>query len=248
MTPLVSLEGVCVRFDGATVLKDVNAEIAQSKITALVGLNGSGKTTMLRAILREIPSEGRIRFHCHHDHRVPQPQLVGYVPQRLRLESNFPLTVRDLLGGALSRRPLFLGISRALEAHLGQMLDRVGAPRVLLDRPMDRISGGEQQRVLLALALEPNPELLLLDEPAAGIDFKDQVGFYELIQRINAEKGVTVLLASHDTSMVAKQAHHVLCLKDGHVQCQGPPESTLTPETLAQIFGPQSTLFRHHHH
>ena len=83
---------------------------------------------------------------------------------------------------------------------------------------------------------------------AAGIDFKDQVGFYELIQRINAEKGVTVLLASHDTSMVAKQAHHVLCLKDGHVQCQGPPESTLTPETLAQIFGPQSTLFRHHHH
>jgi zinc transport system ATP-binding protein len=248
MIPLVSLESVGVRLDGVSVLNDVNAAIAKGKITALVGLNGSGKTTLLRAILREIPSEGRIRFHCGHDHRLPQPQHVGYVPQRLRLEANFPLTVRDLLAGALSRRPLFLGISRALEKNLGQMLDRVGAPRVLLDRPMDKISGGEQQRVLLALALEPNPELLLLDEPAAGIDFKDQVGFYDLIQRINTDKGVTILLASHDTSMVAKQAHHVLCLKDGHIECQGPPESTLTPETLAQIFGPQNAFFRHHHH
>jgi zinc transport system ATP-binding protein len=248
MTPLVSLQGVSVTLDGTSVLKNVDAEIALGKITALVGLNGSGKTTLLRAILREIPSEGRIRFHCGHDHRLPQPQHVGYVPQRLRLEASFPLTVRDLLAAALSKRPLFLGVSRALETRLGQMLDRVGAPHILLDRPMDKISGGEQQRVLLALALEPNPELLLLDEPAAGIDFNDQVGFYDLIQRINTDKAVTILLASHDTSMVAKQAHNVLCLKDGRIACQGPPESTLTPETLIQIFGPQSTLYSHHHH
>jgi zinc transport system ATP-binding protein len=248
MTPLVSLEHVSVTLDGNPVLKDVDAAIGQGQITALVGLNGAGKTTLLRAILREIPSQGRIRFHCCHDHRMPQPQHVGYVPQRLRLETNFPLTVRDLLAGALSRRPWFLGVSRALETRLGQMLDRVGAPRVLLDRPMDKISGGEQQRVLLALALEPNPELLLLDEPAAGIDFNDQVGFYDLIQRINAEKKVTIVLASHDTEMVKMQAHHVLCLKDGRIACQGPPESTLTPEIRAQIFGPQSMLYSHHHH
>jgi len=247
MTPLVALENVRVSIDGTDILKDVNAAIAKGKITALVGLNGSGKTTLLRAILREIPSQGRIVYHCGHDHSHPQPQHVGYVPQRLRLETNFPLTVRDLLAGALSRRPVFLGVSKALETHLRTMLDRVGAPHILLDRPMDRISGGEQQRVLLALALEPNPELLLLDEPAAGIDFKDQEGFYHLIQRINAEQHVTILLASHDTSMVAKQAHHVLCLKDGRVDCQGPPETTLTPETLAQIFGSQSGFFRHSH-
>ncbi|MEI7687883.1 MAG: metal ABC transporter ATP-binding protein [Planctomycetota bacterium] len=247
MTPLVALENVRVSIDGADILKDVNAAIAKGKITALVGLNGSGKTTLLRAILREIPSQGRIVYHCGHDHSHPQPQHVGYVPQRLRLETNFPLTVRDLLAGALSRRPVFLGVSKALEKHLRTMLDRVGAPHILLDRPMDRISGGEQQRVLLSLALEPNPELLLLDEPAAGIDFKDQEGFYHLIQRINAEQHVTILLASHDTSMVAKQAHHVLCLKDGRVDCQGPPETTLTPETLAQIFGSQSGFFRHSH-
>lgn len=246
--PLVTLTGVGVAIDGHPILTDVDAAIAARKITALIGLNGSGKTTLLRAILREIPSAGQIRFHCGHDHRVPQPNQVGYVPQRLRLEANFPLTVRDLLAAALSRRPIFLGISRSLEDRMARMLDRVAAPRALLDRPMDRISGGEQQRVLLSLALEPNPELLLLDEPAAGIDFKDQEGFYHLIQRINAEQGVTVLMASHDTSMVAKQAHHVLCLKDGRIGCQGPPETTLTPETLAQIFGTQSAMFHHHHH
>lgn len=247
MTPLVSLENVRVAFDGTTILNDVNAVVEKGKITALIGLNGSGKTTLLRSILREIPSEGRIRFHCSHDHRLPQPQHVGYVPQRLRLETNFPLTVRDLIAGALSRRPIFLGISKAIERQLHGMLERVGAPAAILDRPMDRISGGEQQRVLLALALEPNPELLLLDEPAAGIDFKDQEGFYHLIQRINAEQHVTILLASHDTTMVAKQAHHVLCLKDGRIECQGPPETTLTPETLRQIFGSQTAFFHHHH-
>lgn len=245
--PLVTLDRVGVTIDGHAILKDVAATIAAHKITALIGLNGSGKTTLLRAILREIPSTGQIRFHCGHDHRLPQPNHVGYVPQRLRIEGNFPLTVRDLLAAALSRRPIFLGVSRALEQRMTRMLDRVGAPHALLDRPMDRISGGEQQRVLLSLALEPNPELLLLDEPAAGIDFKDQEGFYHLIQRINAEQGVTVLLASHDTTMVAKQAHHVLCLKDGRIECQGPPETTMTPETLAQIFGSQSAMFHHHH-
>lgn len=247
MTPLVSLDNVRVSIDGIDILKNISAAIEKGKITALVGLNGSGKTTLLRSILREIPSEGKIVFHCSHDHRKPQPQHVGYVPQRLRLEANFPLTVRDLLAGALSRRPVFLGVSRSLEARMRGMLDRVGAPLALLDRPMERISGGEQQRVLLSLALEPNPELLLLDEPAAGIDFKDQEAFYDVIQRINTDQNVTILLASHDTSMVAKQAHHVLCLKDGRIECQGPPETTLTPQTLSEIFGSQTAFVRHQH-
>lgn len=247
MTPLVSLENVSVAFDGTSILKNVSADIGAGQITALVGLNGSGKTTLLRTILREIPCQGKIVFHCRHDHRTPQPKHVGYVPQRLRLEANFPLTVRDLLAASLNRRPIMLGIGRATEERLARMLDRVGAPRFLLDRPMSKISGGEQQRVLLGLALEPNPELLLLDEPAAGIDFKDQEGFYHLIQRINSEQNVTVLMASHDTSLVAKQAHHVLCLKDGRIECQGPPETTLTREILEQIFGSQTAFVRHRH-
>ena len=247
MNPLVTLQNVSVVLGQTRILHDVCAHIGQGKITALIGLNGSGKTTLLRAILKEIPFEGTIRFHCGHDHRHPQPRYVGYVPQRLRLEGSFPITVRDLLAVSLSRRPLFFGIARVLEERMRKMMARVGAPASLLDHPMDKISGGEQQRVLLALALEPNPELLLLDEPAAGIDFKDQEGFYQLIERINTEQGVTVLLVSHDMSMVPLHAHHVVCLKDGHIQCEGAPSEIINPETLKRIFGAESMVYHHHH-
>src|SRR5262249_51982982 len=120
--------------------------------------------------------------------------------------------------------------------------------QVLLERPVDKISGGELQRVLLALALHPDPELLLLDEPAAGIDFSDQEKFYDLISRLNHERGVTILLVSHDTSMVSKHAHPVLCLKDGRIQCQGSPHDTLTPEVLRQTFGMEVGIYHHHAH
>src|SRR5947209_13478199 len=131
-------------------------------------MNGSGKTTLLRALLKEVPYSGRIVFHCGHDHRRPSPQHVGYVPQKLRIEANLPLTVRDLLALALQRRPLFLGISRRVERIMHGLMERVSAPLALLDRPVEKISGGELQRVLLGLAMQPEPELLLLDEPAAG--------------------------------------------------------------------------------
>jgi ABC-type Mn2+/Zn2+ transport system ATPase subunit len=120
-------------------------------------------------------------------------------------------------------------------------------PARILDHPVEKLSGGEMQRVLLALALDPKPELLLLDEPAAGIDFKDQDSFYELLSKLNAETGVTILLVSHDQTMVSKHAHHVLCLNDGRIQCEGPPQA-ITPEVLAATFGLDIGIFSHHHH
>jgi ABC-type Mn2+/Zn2+ transport system ATPase subunit len=246
MSALVSLHNVGVTLDGAPILRGVSGELERGKIVALIGLNGSGKTTLLRAILHEVPSTGTIRFHCGHDHRQPTPQHVGYVPQKLRLEASLPLTVRDLFAVSLQRRPLFLGVRRALEAEFQAMLAQVGAPAELLERPMDKISGGEQQRVLLALALRPNPELLLLDEPASGIDFKDQESFYHLIARINRERGVTILLVSHDLSVVPKHADHVLCMKDGRIECQGLPQEL--PGMLERVFGSEKALYAHHHH
>jgi zinc transport system ATP-binding protein len=247
MKPLVTMRDVSVVLEGTPILRDISADVERGKITALLGLNGSGKTTLLRTILKELPYSGAIRFHCGHNHEHPQPDHVGYVPQRLRLETNFPCTVRDLLAVALTHRPVFLGVTAALETRLRELLARVGAPVHLLDRPMDRISGGEQQRVLLGLALDPNPELLLLDEPAAGIDFKDQESFYDLIRRINAERGVTVVLVSHDTSVVYQHAHHVLCLRDGRIAHQGPPAVVMTRETLEEVFGAGSMVFHHNH-
>jgi zinc transport system ATP-binding protein len=244
--PLVTFRDLRVELGGRVILHGVNAEIARGKVTALIGLNGSGKTTLLRALVREYPYRGEIRFHCGHDHSQPTPEHVGYVPQRLTLDSRLPLTVRDFLALALSRRPLFLGIPRALSERITALLTRVEMEKHI-DQLVDKLSGGQLQRVLLALALEPRPELLLLDEPAAGIDFAAQQKFYDRIADLNRASGVTVLLVSHELTMVSRHADHVLCLRDGKIQCQGPPQEILSPHNLAQTFGGDMQLFLHHH-
>ncbi|MDB5309533.1 MAG: znuC [Gemmataceae bacterium] len=244
--PLVTIRDLRVELGGHPVLNGVNADLARGKVTALIGLNGSGKTTLLRALVHEYSYRGQIRFHCGHDHSKPTPEHIGYVPQKLTLDARLPLTVKDLLALALSHRPLFLGISRRMVETIRQLLERVDMAHAM-DRPVEGLSGGQLQRVLLALALQPQPELLLLDEPAAGIDFRDQQKFYDLIANLNRTSGVTVLLVSHELSMVSRHSDHVLCLTDGKIQCQGPPKEILTPVNLARTFGADMQQFLHHH-
>jgi zinc transport system ATP-binding protein len=245
-TPLVTIKDLRVEMGGNEILHGLSAQLPSHEIAALVGLNGSGKTTLLRALLKEIPYSGAIHFHCGHDHSEPNPHHVGYVPQKLRLESNMPMSVRDLLGAAMQRRPIFFGLGGKVKRQMSAMLGEVGASEALLDRPVEKISGGELQRVLLALAMQPEPELLLLDEPAAGIDVKGQEQFYDLIGRLNRERGTTILLVSHDINMVSKHAHQVMCMKDGIIHCQAPPRE-ITREIVQQIFGTQHGMFVHEH-
>lgn len=244
--PLLSLADVWVDRGGTPILRGVTADIARGGVTALIGLNGSGKSTLLRALVGEFPVRGKVIYRCGHDHSRPRPEYVGYVPQRLTIDPRLPITVRDLLGLALNRRPIFFGLGRAISPRLQALLAKVGVAD-LLDVPVDGLSGGQLQRVLLALALDPEPELLLLDEPAAGIDFKTQQGFYELIADLNRTTGVTVLLVSHDLSVVSRFAGQVLCLRDGVIQCQGPPQRILTSDVLADTFGPEMRVFAHGH-
>lgn len=235
--PLVSIRDLRVSRGGRIVLSDLNCDISRGKITAIVGLNGCGKSTLLRTLVGEFSHTGLVRFSCGEDHSRPRPDHVGYVPQRLAIEAAFPITVRDLFGLALQRRPVFFGVSRAVIRRMLPSLKRVGLSESILDRPMEGLSGGELQRVLLALALEPQPELLLLDEPASGIDFKDRQSFYDLISRLNHETGVSVVLVSHDLAMMASFAHEVVCLRGGRVICQGPPGEVLSRERIAELFG-----------
>lgn len=243
--PLVAIRNLYVQLGGHPILTNVTADIARGQVTGLIGLNGSGKTTLLRAVVGEYQYRGEIKFRCGHDHSRPNPEHVGYVPQRLTLDARLPLTVRDLFALALSRRPLFLGVPRWVTKRATELLDRVGLADIL-DTPVDGLSGGQLQRVLLALALEPSPELLLLDEPAAGIDFKDQKKFYDLITQFNRETGLTVLLVSHDLTMIHAHTDHVLCLKDGMIKCQGPPDEILTPMNMSLTFGAEMMLLPHH--
>ncbi|MFM7151706.1 MAG: metal ABC transporter ATP-binding protein [Gemmataceae bacterium] len=244
---LVKLRGLTVNLGGNPILRGMDANFERGQVTALIGLNGAGKTTLLRAILKEVPYTGDILFFCEHDHTKAFPRHIGYVPQKLRIEGNLPLTVFDLFGLSLRRRPIFLGIGRRLRGKVEQMLRSVGVEK-LIDRQVDRLSGGELQRVLLALALEPRPELLLLDEPAAGIDFHMQEGFYQLIGELNQTMNITVILVSHDLSMVTKVARHVLCLKDGRIECEGSPQQILGSDFLRRTFGLESGLYVHQPH
>jgi len=243
---LVTIRDLCVELGGNRILKNLNAELMHGQITAIIGMNGAGKSTLLRALVKEVPYTGTIAFHCGHDHRQPSPEHVGYVPQKLRIEANLPLTVYDLFGMALQRRPLFLGVSRKVRERMEELLSRVGG-LPLLHKPVEKLSGGELQRVLLALALGPEPELLLLDEPAAGIDFTNQEEFYDLIGNLNKKTGVTVLLVSHDLSAVSRLVHHVLCLRDGCITCQGTPHEIVTDEMLAATFGANKAVYAHRH-
>lgn len=236
-TPLITLKGLSVRRGALEVIRDLDATLSREKITSLIGLNGAGKSTLLRAIVKEIPSQGTIKFHCGHSHIGTDPTHVGYVPQRLRPEGGLPITVRDFLALGMQVKPVFLGLTPGMEKKFTLMLQTVGlAPRIL-SRMVDKLSGGELQRVLLALALEPCPELLLLDEPAAGIDFQDQEKFYQLIRRINQQTKVTILLVSHDLELVNSYADEVWCLHEGKVRRQGPPAELLGREHLHELFG-----------
>jgi len=234
--PLVSFRDLRVSRGRVEVLRGLTADVQRGTVTALVGLNGCGKSTLLRTLLHEFPYRGTIAFHCGHDHRQPRPDHVGYVPQRLTFDPRLPLTVRDLMGMTLKRGPIFFGLGRKLNARIAKLLDQVDVGH-LIDTPLEGVSGGQLQRILLALALEPSPELLLLDEPAAGIDFQSQQAFYDLIRRINRTTDVTILLVSHDLTLVGRIADNVLCLSGGVVAAQGPPAAVLTTASLAKTFG-----------
>ena len=171
MTPeLIRIRNLTVKFGDRTILNNVNAEIARGKITSLMGLNGSGKTTLLRAVLKEVPYSGTIEFRCGHDHSRPSPQHIGYVPEpdhRRQLAAHRPRPAYPHLAAAalVLRRP------PSRRANHGRVARRPGGSGSISSTSLSRSCRGERQRILLALALHPRPELLLLDEPAAGIDF-----------------------------------------------------------------------------
>ena len=142
--PLLSLRDIHVELGGNPILRGLTADLARGQITALIGPNGCGKTTLLRAVLKEAPYRGEIRFHCGHDHSKPAPEHIGYVPQKLNIDVRLPLTVLDLLVMSLNSKPLFLGVGRQTRKLTEEILARVYAPAHLLDKPVVGASRYEQ--------------------------------------------------------------------------------------------------------
>ena len=228
---LISLAGVGVTFAGQNVLQDVQLSVKPGEIVTLIGPNGAGKTTLVRAVLGLLkPDSGSV---------WRKPKLrVGYMPQKLHVDATLPLSVLRFLR-------LVPGVSRTdVQAALAE----VGAEQVI-DSPLQSISGGELQRVLLARALLRKPELLVLDEPVQGVDVAGQAELYRLITQLRDRHGCGVLMVSHDLHLVMSTTDQVVCL-NRHVCCSGHPEQVSFDPAFVELFGDDAkslAVYTHHH-
>jgi zinc transport system ATP-binding protein len=230
--PLIEAAGVIVRMGKNELLSGVDLAIYPSEIVSLIGPNGAGKTTLIRSFLGIQPiAAGKIARRLG--------LVIGYVPQRLQLDPILPISVNR-----------FLSLGRV---HRGEdpavALDEVGVRR-LRGASLHDLSGGEFQRVLLARALARRPDLLILDEPAQGIDFSGQIELYRLIETIRDQRGCGVLMVSHDLHIVMSGTNRVICL-NRHVCCAGQPEAVSRHPDYQRLFGPRASqnlaVYTHHH-
>ncbi|MEN8183139.1 MAG: metal ABC transporter ATP-binding protein [Myxococcota bacterium] len=222
--------------DGEPVLEDLSFQIAEGQFVGIVGPNGAGKTTLLRMLLGLVPaSAGTARVLGQPPGRLPPAAGVGYVPQRSSSPSGFPATVRDVVGLGLLRT---LGVLRRPDARarrrVEESLERVGLG-ALRDRPIGRLSGGEQRRVLLAQALAAGSRLLLLDEPTIGLDLPAEHEFYALLRRLQAELSLTILAVSHDLVALAGQADSLLCI-NRRMHVHGNPEEVVHSHAIREAY------------
>lgn len=231
MTPILSVKDLTIQFGSRAVIQRLNFTVDPGDNVAIIGPNGSGKTVLLRALLNLLPHEGVIQWS-------PNAKL-GYVPQKIAADRHLPLHANDLL--AAKARLLKLP-ARAVRA----VADRVGLSPELLETSIGILSGGEFQKALIAFALLGDPNVLLFDEPTASLDELAEGHIYELLRDLQRERHLTVLLVSHDLSVVYQFANKVLCLSKGK-PCFGPPTEILTPETLEAVYSGPVKFYEHHH-
>ncbi|NQU59674.1 MAG: zinc ABC transporter ATP-binding protein ZnuC [Rhodospirillales bacterium] len=232
---LIEANGITVTRRGKEILTDASTRVRAGEIVTLIGPNGAGKTTIVRVVLGLMKADrGTIQRRSG--------LVIGYMPQKLHIDPTLPLTVgRFLALGSLHDR------AHAKEKAMA-VLDEVGAGMVMTS-PLQAVSGGEFQRVMLARALLRNPDLLVLDEPSQGIDVTGQADLYRLITRIRDKRNCGVLMVSHDLHLVMAETDEVVCLNH-HVCCAGHPETVANDPSYIQLFGKQiaSTLAVYHHH
>ena len=225
MNPILEVKNVSVEFEkGKKVLDKVSFQINDGELVSLIGLNGAGKTVLLKTIIGLItPMEGSIKRHTDN---------IFYIPQKSDLDMSFPLNVADFC-------QLFG------EGDYKKYIDSVGMTP-FLKSAVSELSGGEYQRVLIAIALSRKPKLLLLDEPVSGIDLVGESSFYSLVEEIRKEYDFSVLIVSHNIHLVIKNSDKVLCLAN-HLCCTGVPAEVKESEAFMKMFGNHLQPYTHKH-
>jgi zinc transport system ATP-binding protein len=229
--PLVKLENAGVYKDNRWLVRGVSLELHRNNIITLIGPNGSGKTTTGKLILNILdPDEGKVSLNT---------KRIAYVPQKLNINSTVPLRVTDFMSltGTISHSKII------------ENLKLTGVEK-LYNNNLKDLSGGEFQRVLLARAVAKNPDLLILDEPVQGVDFRGEIKLYNVIKEILDEINCGILLISHDLHFVMSSTDHVICLNN-HVCCSGSPRDVAQNSSYIELFGEQAastfSVYNHHH-
>jgi len=228
----LKVKNLSVSFGGIPALENVNLHLHCGQLTALIGPNGAGKSTLIKSILGQQAHEGTIDFSMEGE--AGRKLRIGYVPQSPAFDPADPVTVQDLFTSCLSNRPAFLPVSKALRARISECLSRVHGES-LIDKRIGTLSGGELQRVLLALALEPMPNLLILDEPLSGVDVEGMELLMDMLDEIRTRFDLSILMITHDFSMLTRYVDRVVLLNK-HVLLEGSPMEVLDSDEFADAF------------
>jgi len=221
-----------VTLEEDTILHDVTFQLNCREIVALIGPNGAGKSSLFRSVLGQIPYEGSIQFMLAGGH--PSRPRIGYVPQSPSFDRGYPISVLDFFAAAISRWPVFLPVPRDLRERVVECLSRVHG-QGLLDKRIGALSGGELQRVLLALALEPIPQILILDEPLSGVDVGGEHLLLEMLDEIRQKYDLSILFSTHDFSTLRHYADKVILLQQTILK-QGAPKEVLGSPEFQSVF------------
>ncbi|PRR82628.1 metal ABC transporter ATP-binding protein [Clostridium vincentii] len=235
-----SLSSIIIKDLGVTlgksqILKDINISIKCGELLALIGTNGAGKSTLLKALLGEIAYSGAISF-IDANNKLSKKPVIGYVPQKLDFDYSSPISVLDIFSALLRDRPVFFPRNKQMKKRVEECLNRVKATD-LIDRQLGVLSGGELQRVLLALALEPMPDILLLDEPVSGIDQNGLKLFYETVLDLRKNNNLAIILVSHDLKIVKEKADKIAFINNKTIECLGTVEEIFNNTKVIEVFG-----------
>ena len=228
------INNISVNISGQEILKNVSIHVHCGQLTVIIGRNGAGKSTLLKAILGEVEHSGNIVFTDMKDNRTKKIK-IGFVPQKINVERHMPTTVYDLFASCISDIPVFLKKDKKLYKEIKEQLNIFGADE-LIDKSIGELSGGELQRVLIAIATKPIPNLLILDEPVSGIDENGTRSFYKILQELKNKYDMSIILVSHDFELTKQYADKVILL-DKEVIKEGTPEQVFESLEFKCKFG-----------
>jgi iron complex transport system ATP-binding protein len=239
MNTAISVKNLSHSFGGNLVLKNISFQVPAKDFFIVIGPNGSGKTTLMKVISGILkPQKGRLEIlnrAIDQYQRKALARTIAFVPQMLF--ADFPFTVFEMV--LMGRSPYLgiLGLEEEKDLEIARQAIAFTGMENLAHRKLDQLSGGEQQRVFIARAICQEPDVILLDEPTASLDLAYQVRIMDLMERLKKEKGISVVMVSHDVNLAAMYADHLLLLHNGQILCQGLPDEVLTYKTLEEAYG-----------